>query len=339
MAKLDQLDPRWIVELRPDHNNPNNWHWVEKDATGWSNTKIKQLLGKVVVGDERLGQCRIKEVTEVSGDVTANNRKGKLIFLIDLKIKANWEGRINGDDTIYKGELEIPEFDDVNIDSCTIDVSVKATTEPAMILKEVMRTKGIEAVREQLNEYLRLLREEYSQNLILPTAKDALKKQQQATSASKPENKTETTVKPSNQPVKIDTTTIKFEETFRCPASQLYMALTDEPSMKALCSGEAVSDPRPGGTFSLYGGAIHGEFVKLEPFHCIVERWRLRSWGNDGHFSEVTMKITEHGSGDTVLKLTQTGVPSKYVEETKNGWHQNFFERLKAVHGLGALLM
>lgn len=27
MAKWDQRDPRWIVEVRPDGTNVNNWHW------------------------------------------------------------------------------------------------------------------------------------------------------------------------------------------------------------------------------------------------------------------------------------------------------------------------
>lgn len=27
MAKFGELDPRWIVEVRPDGTNVNNWHW------------------------------------------------------------------------------------------------------------------------------------------------------------------------------------------------------------------------------------------------------------------------------------------------------------------------
>jgi len=44
MAKWGQGDPRWIVEERPDATNVNNWHWSEKDASGWSSDKLKGLL-------------------------------------------------------------------------------------------------------------------------------------------------------------------------------------------------------------------------------------------------------------------------------------------------------
>lgn len=44
MAKLGEGDPRWIVEERADAKNVNNWHWSDKDATGWSINKIKELL-------------------------------------------------------------------------------------------------------------------------------------------------------------------------------------------------------------------------------------------------------------------------------------------------------
>ena len=29
MAKWGEVDPRWIVEERPDATNVNNWHWYE----------------------------------------------------------------------------------------------------------------------------------------------------------------------------------------------------------------------------------------------------------------------------------------------------------------------
>ena len=29
MAKFGEGDPRWIVEVRPDGVNVNNWHWYD----------------------------------------------------------------------------------------------------------------------------------------------------------------------------------------------------------------------------------------------------------------------------------------------------------------------
>lgn len=71
MAKWGEGDPRWIVEVRPDGTNVNNWHWyacprqtwsqfyfivlkklfslgwigrTEKNASHWSKERLKQLL-------------------------------------------------------------------------------------------------------------------------------------------------------------------------------------------------------------------------------------------------------------------------------------------------------
>ena len=42
-----------IVEERADATNVNNWHWTEKNATGWSKDKLKELLvGLQVENDE-----------------------------------------------------------------------------------------------------------------------------------------------------------------------------------------------------------------------------------------------------------------------------------------------
>lgn len=44
MAKWGEGDPRWIVEERPDATNPNNWHWIEKNAGPWSLTRLVNFI-------------------------------------------------------------------------------------------------------------------------------------------------------------------------------------------------------------------------------------------------------------------------------------------------------
>ena len=48
MAKVGEGDKRWIVKEREDGTNVNGWHWKETNLTGWSQSRLKELLGPVV---------------------------------------------------------------------------------------------------------------------------------------------------------------------------------------------------------------------------------------------------------------------------------------------------
>jgi len=98
MAEWGKGDPRWIVEERPDGKknnnilfffnrlflatNPNNWHWKEKNATQWSKDKLNDLLVGLKIENEEYS-CEIKELKKCSGEASANNRKAKLVFLVN----------------------------------------------------------------------------------------------------------------------------------------------------------------------------------------------------------------------------------------------------------------
>ncbi|MRA94220.1 hypothetical protein GH868_30305, partial [Bacillus thuringiensis] len=86
-------DPRWIVEERADATNVNNWHWTEKNATPWSNDKLKELLEGLELEDDK-HKCQIKEVTKIEGEASASNRKAKLIFFYEWVITAKWKGKL-----------------------------------------------------------------------------------------------------------------------------------------------------------------------------------------------------------------------------------------------------
>ncbi len=62
--------------------NPNNWHWKEKNATQWSRDKLNDLLVGLKIENEEYS-CEIKELKKCSGEASANNRKAKLVFLVN----------------------------------------------------------------------------------------------------------------------------------------------------------------------------------------------------------------------------------------------------------------
>lgn len=123
MAKWGEGDPRWIVEERPDATNVNNWHWTEKNATPWSQERIKDLFQNSVIESDK-ADIKITEINKCEGEASANNRKGKLIFFYEWNIVLKWEGKLEneGSGSSYSGKISIPNLSEEN-DISEVDVS------------------------------------------------------------------------------------------------------------------------------------------------------------------------------------------------------------------------
>lgn len=339
MAKWGEGDPRWIVEERCDATNVNNWHWTEKNATGWSKDKLKALLEGFVIEDEN-HKCEIKEFTKLEGEASANNRKAKLIFFYEWDLKAEWKGIIRGCDSYHKGKLEIPNLSEENEPS-DLDVSVSANTdkEEAYRLKEFMRTVGAEKIRDQLAKYIAELKTEFSQGMILP-AKNA--KQSSESTPKNTENKAKQeinkVVQANSNPVgvKIRCKKLTDKQNFKCRAADIYRALTEKDMVRAFTRGDVQVEAEKGGRFALFGGNVQGEFTELAPYQQIVMRWRYKSWPVE-HYSTVTMEFKEK-EDSTDLVLTQTGIPEAEYDRTVQGWQQHYWESIKQTFGFGARL-
>ncbi|XP_055880632.1 activator of 90 kDa heat shock protein ATPase homolog 1-like [Biomphalaria glabrata] len=342
MAKWGEGDPRWIVEDRPDATNVNNWHWVEKNATNWSKDRIKELLLNLKVEHEK-GTCEIKEITSIEGEASANNRKAKLIFFYEFEIKGVWSGILKDDVKSYKGQFVIPNLSEEN-DASEIDVNVTAdkSCNEAHELKDIFRVEGAKLIRTQLEKYITDLKTEYGQNIILPTKNSDQTKTQTAQSVSNKEIKpkvelnkfvTSETSKPSDVGVRIHTKTLTMTETFQCQSSDLYRALTFKPMVEAYMGSGITFDATKGERFSLAGGNIVGDFVELIPDQKLVMRWRVKTWPPE-HYSQVTIELSDK-EGTTTLNLKQTGVPEAEVTKTKEGWKENYWNRMRQIFGFG----
>lgn len=114
MAKWGEGDPRWIVEERPDATNVNNWHWTEKNASPWSQDKIKELF-KDYNFETELATYKIEEIDKCEGEASANNRKGKLIFFFEWNIELKWKGALKHvPDEYFGGKIKIPNLSEEN---------------------------------------------------------------------------------------------------------------------------------------------------------------------------------------------------------------------------------
>ncbi|XP_067680057.1 activator of 90 kDa heat shock protein ATPase homolog 1-like [Haliotis asinina] len=342
MAKWGEGDPRWIVEERPDATNVNNWHWVEKNATSWSQDKLKELLNGLEVENEK-GRCVVNELTKVEGEATANNRKGKLIFFYEFEVTGKWSGSLKDSKKNYKGTFSIPNLSEEN-EAHEIDVNVTcdSTSDDATEVKEIMRKVGTTVIQGKISEYINKLREEYGQGIILPT-KDCAKAPapKVACKENKAKEEMNKVVKNCSQQmealgVRIHTKKLTAREEFKCRAADLYRALTDKGMVEAFTGGPATIEAAKGERFSLMGGHVTGQFVELVPEKKIVQKWRIKSWPAD-HYSDVTIELEEQDAS-TVLRLTQQGVPDSEYDSTLQGWTTHYWQRMNQVFGFSAQL-
>ncbi|CAF0955876.1 unnamed protein product [Adineta steineri] len=343
MAEWGKGDPRWIVEERPDATNPNNWHWKEKNATQWSKDKLNELLVGLKVEDEQF-IVEVKELKRCDGEASANNRKAKLVFLYEWHIEGKWEGQIRTGEnrTKFEGAFEVPNLSDENeIHEVNITFSIEKSKGDK--IKEMMKQRGEPIIREKLGEYVRLLKEEFSQGLILPTKNSSSTSNSKTVSSSSVNSSNATTSKSSSNTqsstnqTSFDTRELTVEDTFKCQRSELFQTFTDINMVRAFTQNSVSQyDCQQGGQFALFGDNITGNFLEIIPYDRIDMLWRFKSWPKE-HFSHVSL-IFQDDVEQTKLIVKQTGVPTQFYDNTMEGWRRFYFESMKSAFGYGARL-
>lgn len=72
-------------------HNPNNWHWVNKDAREWAKQYVTEKVC-AVSAEENGVSAKIARLLTMDGDVDVNQRKGKVITLFDVRVQLEYEG-------------------------------------------------------------------------------------------------------------------------------------------------------------------------------------------------------------------------------------------------------
>jgi activator of HSP90 ATPase len=185
-----------------------------------------------------------------------------------------------------------------------------------------MKQKGEPLIREKLGEYVRLLKEEFSQGLILPTKNSSNTNNVKSVSSSS--INTTTTVKSSSNTQSSTNETNKstfatcdlnIEDTFKCPRSELFQTFTDINMVRAFTHNSVSQyDCKQEGQFSLFGDNITGHFLDIIPYDRIDMLWRFKSWPKE-HYSHVSL-IFQDDTEQTKLTIQQTGVPTQFYDNT-----------------------
>ena len=259
------------------------------------------------------------EFKKLEGEATANNRKAKLIFLFEWEIEIKFQGWLSlnelkivniftsflatvaGSDIVYEGHLEIPNLSDEN-EASEVDVVVELTTRGTHEneIKHIGNHEIRDLIRQQLETYIRELKEEFSKGLILPTEKP----KPQVISQGKTNvvdkrafqneviaDKKASQSKPvSSGPVEVKS--FETRETMKVPPERLYEILTQPDLVKAWTNGPAQIDAKSGGSFSLLGGQITGTFDGVKENQELIMKWRLKKYPSN-HFAKITMTLKD----------------------------------------------
>ena len=321
---------------------------TEKNASNWSKDKLKQLLTGLVIDEPGVGLCRITSVDTIEGEAVANNRKGKLIFFYEWVLKCTWTGNLNGSEDEVKGSIDIPNLSEENsADEVDVEVSIDSNDFNSEILKGVMRNKGTTVIREQLQKYILSLRDDFAKDMIKPSKLvsggniNAFQTESQL-KAKKDENSSQQKFngyvdKPKDKSNdKLEFTSLKMTEEFKCTAEEVYRSLTEVDFLQAFTRTRAVFEGTAGGRFELFDGNICGKNTVLVPNKQIKQEWRFKAWPPN-HYSEVTIDF-EQKTDCTDVTVTQTGIPKNDFDRTENGWKHYYFESLKRTFGFGVSL-
>lgn len=323
-------------------HNPNNWHWVNKDAREWAQ---KYFNDKLTVLSAVQGEvsAKIDKVLSVEGDVDVSQRKGKVITLFDVKLRIEFSGKTsNGDNA--SGTITVPEVaHDTEEDGYVFEIDVYSDNKEKQAVRDLVRTQLVPQLRKALSLF--------SDDLIAEHGKDIQHSPSSGTTTPKPatiassfsstsalgSSKTEQgKASPSYGPL-VNTVTLTDNIEFQASAENLYSVFVDPQRVAAFTRSPPQNfEPKEGGKYSLFGGNVDGVFKVLEANKKIVQSWRLGGWPK-GHYSSLTL-VFDQGSDSTTLRLTWDGVPVGEEDVTKKNFDEYYVKSIKQTFGFGTVL-
>ncbi|CAO3695125.1 unnamed protein product [Umbelopsis ramanniana] len=320
--------------------NVNNWHWVNKNCLNWAKTYFQQEL--VGIEAEKNGiKTSVSKVTEVTGDVDLNQRKGKIITIFDVELKLEWKG-VAPDGTEAQGRILIPEVaHDTDIDDYVFEISVTDDSNAKHAIKEVVRKELTVKLRQKLSTFAGDLIKAHGADVYIdpsqlgtappPRVAHAAKENSAAT---KGQDGASTTGADKRGKI-VNTTSLEEAVEFQTSAHELYETLLDSQRVAAWTRGSAKMSRDIGGKFEFFNGNVSGEIVETVPDKKIVQKWRLSTWP-ESHYSQVTFTF-DQASDSTKLIVKQTGVPVGEEEITQRNWTGYYWNSIKQTFGFGAV--
>ncbi|CEO60219.1 Putative Co-chaperone (Eurofung) [Penicillium brasilianum] len=324
-------------------HNPNNWHWVNKDASGWAKEYLQEKLSAITAEQDGVS-AQVDKVLSMNGDVDVSQRKGKVITLYDVKLSLEYSGKTQDGEEVT-GSITIPEVaHDTEEDEYVFEIEIYSDASSKQPVKDLVRSKILPQLRKTLATLTGALITEHAKDLqhapgVNPSAGFT------PAAVHPPTNKKEaaptaTSTTSTTGKVAVNTTTVTASDEFRTTAEELYNTFTDPQRIAAFTRGapRQFEGAQPGGKFAIFDGNVTGEFVKLDAPKQIVQKWRLAQWP-EGHFSTLEINLDQNDvDGVTQLRVEWSGVPIGQEDVTKQNWELYYVRSIKQTFGFGTIL-
>lgn len=320
-------------------HNPNNWHWVNKDASSWAKTYIGEEI-KNIKAEENGVTAQLDKLISMDGDVDVNQRKGKVITIFDVKLVIEYSGKTKDDEDV-SGTITVPEVaHDTEENEYVFDIDIYSESSKKAPVKDLVRSKIVPQLRKQFAKLAPALIAEHGKDIqhapgSHPTSGTTTPKLHVPSSSALASSSTKT-----NSSTSVNTTTVTDNEEFRAPASELYQTFTDPQRIAAFtrAAPKLFEGAKKGGKFELFGGNVSGEYLELVEPTKIVQSWRLDQWPK-GHFSRLEITFDQNDVDNvTVMRVSWSGVPVGQEEVTKRNWSEYYVRSIKTTFGFGTVL-
>ena len=126
---------------------------------------------------------------------------------------------------------------------------------------------------------------------------------------------------------------VHHEVDFNARPSELYDAYLDSRRHARITGQSAKMSRKEGGRFTAGDTYISGYNVELVPARRIVQAWRASEWPA-GAYSILKLELKPRGK-KTRLIVDHVGIPDKFRDGVDEGWHQFYWEPMKAYFGDG----
>jgi activator of HSP90 ATPase len=325
-------------------HNPNNWHWVNKNAAGWTKQWLEENLAGVKA-EEGGVSAKIDKLVSMDGDVDVNQRKGKVITIFDVKLVLEYSGK-TADDEEVSGTITVPEVaHDTEENEYVFDIDIYSDANSKQPVKDVVRSKLVPQLRKLFAKLGPALVAEHGKDIQHapdenPSAGWRAPTYMPQTGTKAAAEIAHPTTGPSGKGPLVNTTTVTDTEEFRAPAEELYKTFTDAQRIAAFTRAQPklFEGAKVGGKFEIFGGNVSGEFKELKEPTKIVQSWRLDQWPA-GHYSTLEIAFDQNDRDNvTVMRVTWTGVPVGQEEVTKRNWNEYYVRSIKTTFGFGTIL-
>ncbi|PWW72035.1 hypothetical protein C7212DRAFT_348926 [Tuber magnatum] len=319
-------------------HNPNNWHWVNKNAIEWAQAYFSEKLTGLSASKGEVS-ANIDKVLSVDGDCDVSQRKGKVITLFDVKVRLEFSG-VAAEGEKVTGSVTIPEVaHDTEEDEYVFEIGVYSDSKEKQAVRDLVRNDIVPQLRKALASFSGDLIAEHGKAIQhapgsgpvsgTSTPKPVATSSSTSHAASSKTEPSQTEASPI-----VNTVTLKDDIEFQTSADQLYQTFVDPQRVAAFTRAQPSEfEPREGGKFSLFGRNVEGQFKQLDQDKKIVQTWRLADWPK-GHYSTLTL-VFDQGTYSTMLRLSWDGVPVGQEDVTRRNFGDYYVRSIKTTFGLG----